>query len=493
MTSTRDLDRQLGSWFEARATTTEPDGLLERSLARVDATRQRPGWLVGGVHVSPRLRGRAAVVPAWAILLLVALAALAVVAMGAGLLLRSTPVMIVQPTPSSSLVAQTPNPSASASPTPTHAGPLGGGLILAYVSHVPHARCFPISGAFDSPGPYDVLTLDPATGTPTVLGTTIDDCSSHQLGFQWAPDRTHVLMTGAFSQDGIGLTSLTDSGRRITFVCCNLPTDIWQGGSIGGDGWRLSPRGDRVAAIHTSPLKVPGQQGETGIADGIVVADVDGGGVRMLPLPAGADAQAGGLTWSPDESSIAVSACRPCNYAAHGQPPTTIQHDHLFIVPVDGSPVRQFLDDTRGSFAQPAWSPDGSVIAVLRNDCAAGESLSQCTPERRVSTLETVGAADGRLQTLTTGQAGAPAWSPDGRSIAFTVSTYNVAGATTFVIAADGTGLTKLADGDFAAWSPDGQWLLLTRLKTGRDLDLWIVPADGGDPRAIGTYRGAAW
>lgn len=493
MTATRDLDRQLSSWFESRATTAAPEGLLERSLARVDATRQRPGWLVGGVRVTPRASGRAAVLPAWVILLLIALATVAVVAAGAGLFLRSTPVTIVQPSPSSPLLAQTPNPSPSISPSAIPTGPLGGSLILAYLPHVPRGSCN------TSEGPFDLLSVDPSTGAQTLLGTTSDDCSLHNIGLQWTPDRARVLMTSSFGGwQSIQLTSTTDAGRRMTFICCDLPTDVWQGGSGGGEGWLLSPRGDLVAAIHTSRFKVPGQQGETGIADGIVVADLVNGGVRALPLPAGADAQGGGLAWSPDESAIAVAACRPCNYAEHGKPPTTIQHGHLFIVPVDGSSVRQLLDDSRGSVAELAWSPDGSVIAAVRGECAAGENMPQCTFERLVWTLETVAAADGRVQTLATGQAvggvhqviGFPVWSPDGRRLAFTASIPNVDGGTTFLVDADGSNLVKRADGDLRQWSPDGQWLLLSR-KDGSDV--WIVPADGGDPRSLGTYRGAIW
>ena len=60
MTANRDLDRQLAAWFDRRATARVPAGLLERSLERVDATRQRPGWLVRDRGRSPRTTGRPA-------------------------------------------------------------------------------------------------------------------------------------------------------------------------------------------------------------------------------------------------------------------------------------------------------------------------------------------------------------------------------------------------------------------------------------------------
>lgn len=64
---------------------------------------------------------------------------------------------------------------------------------------------------------------------------------------------------------------------------------------------------------------------------------------------------------------------------------------------------------------------------------------------------------------------------------------------------ADGSDTVKLADrlGYGADWSPDGQWLRLSRDVSvlSRDgFDLWIAAADGGELRHIGTdYAGGTW
>jgi len=50
MTIERDLDFRVAAWLDDRATFSLPDTLLERSLARVAVTRQRPGWLVRGLR-----------------------------------------------------------------------------------------------------------------------------------------------------------------------------------------------------------------------------------------------------------------------------------------------------------------------------------------------------------------------------------------------------------------------------------------------------------
>jgi photosystem II stability/assembly factor-like uncharacterized protein len=117
MTADRDLERQLAALLDQRAMSTAPDGLLSRSLARVDRTRQRRRWLVGDqLPVGSSRLGRA-FLPAWAILLLVILAALAMVATGARLFLLSVPATIVEasPSPSSSTLASI---EPSAEPTP---------------------------------------------------------------------------------------------------------------------------------------------------------------------------------------------------------------------------------------------------------------------------------------------------------------------------------------------------------------------------------------
>jgi transglutaminase-like putative cysteine protease len=48
MNTGHDLDLELATWFDERAQTTPPAGLLSRTLARVETVRQRPGLLTRG-------------------------------------------------------------------------------------------------------------------------------------------------------------------------------------------------------------------------------------------------------------------------------------------------------------------------------------------------------------------------------------------------------------------------------------------------------------
>src|SRR6185503_15722816 len=73
-----------------------------------------------------------------------------------------------------------------------------------------------------------------------------------------------------------------------------------------------------------------------------------------------------------------------------------------------------------------------------------------------------------------------PAWSPDGRSIAF--SKWRGADRGIFVMTGTGSGVQRLSTGsDFgAAWSPDGLSIAFSR-----GHGIWIMNADGTDLREI--------
>jgi Tol biopolymer transport system component len=107
-----------------------------------------------------------------------------------------------------------------------------------------------------------------------------------------------------------------------------------------------------------------------------------------------------------------------------------------------------------GGDTTPAWSPDGRHIAFAS--------------QRKGSRLLFVMQSDGRAQTQLTFSTSsippndlAPAWSPDSQQIAFTSMRGNSTYAEIYVINANGTGLRRLTntleeDID-PAWSPDGQ------------------------------------
>ena len=77
-----------------------------------------------------------------------------------------------------------------------------------------------------------------------------------------------------------------------------------------------------------------------------------------------------------------------------------------------------------------------------------------------------------------------PAWSPDGKTIAFSSSrsgSFDI-----YVMRADGTGTRRLtstdADDGHPTWSPDGTSIAFSRGSPG---DIYVMSADGSDPRVL--------
>jgi Tol biopolymer transport system component len=89
---------------------------------------------------------------------------------------------------------------------------------------------------------------------------------------------------------------------------------------------------------------------------------------------------------------------------------------------------------------------------------------------------------------------GAPAWSPDGRFIAFDSARQGT--HELHVIRADGTGARQLTfDGDYStdpSWSPDGSWLAFTHMDTSgaRPTRIRILRRDGTGERVLPLPQG---
>jgi dipeptidyl aminopeptidase/acylaminoacyl peptidase len=146
----------------------------------------------------------------------------------------------------------------------------------------------------------------------------------------------------------------------------------------------------------------------------------------------------------------------------------------VYTMRPDGTKVRQ---DTYNpaSDSDPAWSPDGTRIALSRSGPFEGSEIwvKSVNGGKSIRLTHNNGAPDY-----------APSWSPDGNKIAFTRSRTtsgnddNV-GKHILVINADGSGgrvrLTRGPDNyESPVWSPDG-----TKMAFIRDYDIWVMNADG--------------
>jgi Tol biopolymer transport system component len=192
---------------------------------------------------------------------------------------------------------------------------------------------------------------------------------------------------------------------------------------------------------------------------GLAVAGGDGSGQTYVLIGIEANSPA----WSPDGQRIA--------FAQTGEfcdPETELCefNDDIVVVDADGTGYVDLTNTPRQSEGAPAWSPDGATIAFHGNG------------------IETI-HADGTGRTTVRPSGVSPNWSPDGRRIAYVAASFGQP-AEIHTADADGSNDVQLTTNSLAegapAWSPDGRKIAFHRhspelVRPGADV--WTVNADG--------------
>lgn len=138
----------------------------------------------------------------------------------------------------------------------------------------------------------------------------------------------------------------------------------------------------------------------------------------------------------------------------------------------------------------PAWSPDGRSIAFVADLGRWDLSIWR------------IAAGGGQVElvhgfALGSGGGDTPTWSPDGTKIAFT----GARGAATQIFVADlntgnSTQITNMADGAYdPAWSPTGEYIAFV-VREGQEHNIWMAAPDGSGARKLfggGLKRAPTW
>ena len=139
------------------------------------------------------------------------------------------------------------------------------------------------------------------------------------------------------------------------------------------------------------------------------------------------------------------------------------------------------LTDRRGDDESPAWSPDGKHIAFVSNRDG----------NENIYVIDSDGKNDKRLTDLPDDDtAKSFVWSPDGKRIAFVAFTGRGHGYDIFVMDRDGSNLTRLANGDSPTWSPDGKYIAYRTFARYRQSVIFMVDSDGKDHHYILGHLG---
>ena len=267
----------------------------------------------------------------------------------------------------------------------------------------------------------------------------------------------------------------------------------------------ISPDGKRVAWVESLQEKNKAPAPVSAIS----VLDLGSPSATARRVTGGKGAMARvehDLAWSPDGSRLAFLSDR--------EKPGQLQ---LHVVAAGGGSGRQVTNLT-GSLANPRWSPDGKVLALLFTENAprAPGPLEPRTPDTGVieehvyeQRLVTVELASGRVRHLSPPDLYVYEydWSPDGKSFVATAAhgagdnNWYIAQLYTIVVASGDTQsiLTPSIQIAKPRWSPDGKRIaFIGGLMSDEPItggDIFVVPATGGEPRnlTVGMRASASW
>jgi hypothetical protein len=272
------------------------------------------------------------------------------------------------------------------------------------------------------------------------LGLCATDLEGHT--FRLTDPRTSGALA-SWSPDGSLLSYV--SRDRLYFVDAEgrvQRTQSWQTGNSGVSSLVWSPDARRFAGVTY-----------WGVYSWLWVMNTDGTGFHQIVQETGYN-NLPQPTWAPDGSRILFSTSS-----------TT------YVVDPNGTEPHKILDDATAA----VFSSDGQRVAYValdQNDKSVGLGVAR---------------ADGsEPHTVAQGEIFQPAWSPDGSMIAFTRGVG--AASQISLVHSDGTSERTIASGTRPAWAPDGSWIAFAQFDQATYRShAFVVRPDGTDQRLVET------
>jgi TolB protein len=205
----------------------------------------------------------------------------------------------------------------------------------------------------------------------------------------------------------------------------------------------------------------------------LFTADLDG--ARSIQLTRD-DADHEDPAWSPTGQKIAFV------YKTNGR-------EIIEVMNSDGSNIRDLtLPEIRA--IHPNWSPDGASLAYCTDD-------DLHPPRKNAAEIYTINLATRRVVKLISGGVNTyPAWSPDGRKMAFR-RMLGETNSEVFLADADGSNQRNITnhpafDG-WPSWSPDGKSIAFaSNRNASTNYQIFVMKPDGSDVQLVANTEGRA-
>jgi TolB protein len=322
-------------------------------------------------------------------------------------------------------------------------------------------------------------------------------------------DHILELINGKSAPGDVQTPAWSPDGRKLAFVSQrdgNSEIYVMNADGSAQENLTRQPANDSHPSWSPDGRKIAFVSRRDGNAE-IYVMNADGSGQRNVTRTPSSDLDP---AWSPDGRAIAFVQKKP-------KPSQT----YLYVVNADGSGLRR-LTTRPAHLLNPSWSADGKTIRhgryLVHADGTGHTELPKNVPlagawspdgqriafavayrTPRVPETETdaglwVVNADGSGSRRVARKAAwsNPAWSPDGRRIAFRRFDGQLGGpqpgsagpSDLYAVNADGSGLRRLTrhaeNVRWFAWSPDGRTVAFLRNR-----EVYIVKADGSGERRL--------
>ncbi len=241
--------------------------------------------------------------------------------------------------------------------------------------------------------------------------------------------------------------------------------------------WRLTnnPSDDPILSVALSP---DSKYAAFADRNGLFLRELSSGETHSIDVPGVIRPRA--KVWFPDGSHLLVNAAQPSTGLAS-----------VYSVSLLGGSPRKLVDNAEAR----SISPDGSQIAVVRNDW----------PNQEIWLFSSDGQNSRQLVPATGDVFGAVVWSPHGRKLAFirykygfshhesenSIELYDLQTSQIRVV------LSNPAIADSMVWSPDGRLIYSVQehgqspsIKSGDgDSNFWVLPIDENSGQASGAAR----